>query len=178
MMPPQRGTHQSIHLPVQLPQHEYLKDLEPLGWMRTQPNELPQLSPQDITTHAKVMADNAAWDGEKTVIITSSFTPGSCSLMAYKLTPSSFEWGKQNTDRGNNPKGSASVALRASPDVAVWPIPRLLHGTVSGLVELQFHGRPARPQHEVRVAFGKSQGVLPQSSQTIAFHELFAHQRR
>ena len=58
VMPPQRGTHQSIHLPVQLPQHEYLKDLEPLGWMRTQPNELPQLSPQDITTHAKVMADN------------------------------------------------------------------------------------------------------------------------
>jgi pre-mRNA-processing factor 8 len=105
VMPPQWGTHQSIHLPVQLPQHEYLKDLEPLGWMHTQPNELPQLSPQDITTHAKVMADNANWDGEKTVIITCSFTPGSCSLMAYKLTPSGFEWGKQNTDRGNNPKG-------------------------------------------------------------------------
>ena len=105
VMPPQWGTHQSIHLPGMLPQHEYLKDLEPLGWMHTQPNELPQLSPQDITTHAKVMADNAAWDGEKTVIITCSFTPGSCSLMAYKLTPSGFEWGKQNTDRGNNPKG-------------------------------------------------------------------------
>merc|ERR550517_1385172 len=105
VMPPQWGTHQSIHLPNQLPQHEYLKDLEPLGWMHTQPNELPQLSPQDITTHAKVMADNATWDGEKTVVITCSFTPGSCSLMAYKLTPSGFEWGKQNTDRGNNPKG-------------------------------------------------------------------------
>jgi len=34
-----------------------------------------------------------------------SFTPGSCSLTAYKLTPSGFEWGRQNTDRGNNPKG-------------------------------------------------------------------------
>lgn len=61
--------------------------------------------PQDITTHAKVMADNPAWDGEKTVIITCSFTPGSCSLTAYKLTPSGFEWGRQNTDKGNNPKG-------------------------------------------------------------------------
>lgn len=44
--------------------------MEPLGWIHTQPNELPQLSPQDITTHAKVMSENASWDGEKTVIIT------------------------------------------------------------------------------------------------------------
>ena len=49
------------------PQHEYLKDLEPLGWIHTQPNELPQLSPQDICTHAKTMADQSSWDGEKTV---------------------------------------------------------------------------------------------------------------
>ena len=26
--------------------HEYLSELEPLGWIHTQPNELPQLSPQ------------------------------------------------------------------------------------------------------------------------------------
>ena len=68
------------------------------------------------------MAEHSAWDGEKTVIITcrfiksshffnvgkkiySSFTPGSCSLTAYKLTPSGFEWGRTNTDKSNNPKG-------------------------------------------------------------------------
>jgi hypothetical protein len=33
------------------------------------------------------------------------FTPGSCSLTAYKLTPTGYEWGRQNTDTGNNPKG-------------------------------------------------------------------------
>jgi len=44
--------------------------MEPLGWIHTQPNELPQLSPQDITTHAKVMSDNPVWDGEKTIVIT------------------------------------------------------------------------------------------------------------
>lgn len=81
------------------------QDMEPLGWMHTQPNELPQLSPQDVTTHAKVMADNPSWDGEKTVVITCSFTPGSCSLTAYKLTPSGFEWGRNNKDTGNNPHG-------------------------------------------------------------------------
>ncbi|KAI9583820.1 pre-mRNA-processing-splicing factor 8 [Glossina fuscipes] len=105
VMPPQWGTHQTINLPNALPTHQYLKDMEPLGWIHTQPNELPQLSPQDITTHAKIMQENPGWDGEKTIVITCSFTPGSCSLTAYKLTPSGFEWGSKNTDKGNNPKG-------------------------------------------------------------------------
>lgn len=73
--------------------------------MHTQPNELPQLSPQDVTMHAKVLSNNATWDGERCVIITASFTPGSVSLTAYKLTPSGYEWGRNNTDKGNNPKG-------------------------------------------------------------------------
>ena len=34
-----------------------------------------------------------------------SFTPGSCSLTAYKLTPSGYEWGRNNKDLGNNPHG-------------------------------------------------------------------------
>ena len=105
VMPPQWGTHQNVNLPNVLPQHPYLRDLEPLGWIHSQPNELPQLSPQDITTHAKIMAENPSWDGEKTTVITCSFTPGSVSLTAYKLTPSGFEWGRQNTDKGMNPKG-------------------------------------------------------------------------
>jgi len=46
------------------------QEMEPLGWIHTQPNELPQLSPQDITTHAKIMTDNPVWDGEKTIVIT------------------------------------------------------------------------------------------------------------
>jgi pre-mRNA-processing factor 8 len=79
--------------------------MEPLGWIHTQPNELPQLSPQDITSHAKIMNEHTSWDGEKTIVITCSFTPGSVSLTAYKLTPSGYDWGRSNTDRGNNPKG-------------------------------------------------------------------------
>lgn len=73
--------------------------------IHTQPNELPQLSPQDVTQHAKMLSNNSDWDAEKSVIITSSFTPGSVSLTAYKLTPGGYEWGKNNTDKGNNPKG-------------------------------------------------------------------------
>lgn len=32
VLPPQWGTHQMVHLPTQLPSHEFIKDLEPLGW--------------------------------------------------------------------------------------------------------------------------------------------------
>jgi pre-mRNA-processing factor 8 len=93
---PQVGTHQNITLPRRLPSHELLADLEPLGWIHTQPTELPQLSPQDILQHSKIMMDNEIWDGEKTIVLTCSFTPGSCSLSSYKLTSKGFEWGKNN----------------------------------------------------------------------------------
>lgn len=46
VMVPQWGTHQTVHVPNQLPQHSHLKEMESLGWIHTQPNELPQLSPQ------------------------------------------------------------------------------------------------------------------------------------
>ena len=45
-MPPQWGNHQMVNLPHNLPEHDYLRDLEPLGWLHTQPNEQPQMAPQ------------------------------------------------------------------------------------------------------------------------------------
>jgi pre-mRNA-processing factor 8 len=102
---PQLGTHQTVTLPHQMPEHEYLKDLEPLGWIHTQPNELPQLAPQDVTMHSRMLTDNKSWDSETSIVVTASFTPGSCSLTAYKLTPSGYEWGKANKDSGANPHG-------------------------------------------------------------------------
>jgi len=46
VMPPQWGNHQTVNLPHTLPEHDYLRDLEPLGWLHTQPNEQPQMAPQ------------------------------------------------------------------------------------------------------------------------------------
>ena len=162
------------------------------------------------------MNEHASWDGEKTIVITCSFTPGSCSLTAYKLTPSGFEWGKTNTDKGNNPgkkdtkvcwlaivrlrsiycqilqfilhlllwemksiplfwlnipcpRWLSSVPLRESADAFVWPVPWFLHGSLSGLVELQLHGSQARGRDEVRAISCKPQRVLPRgkTSDTI-----------
>lgn len=105
VMVPQVGTHQSVTLPRRLPSHDGLEELEPLGWLHTQPNELPQLSPLDVITHARIMSDNQTWDGEKTIIVTCSFTPGSCSLTAYKLTTKGYEWGKESRDAGAGAQG-------------------------------------------------------------------------
>ncbi len=54
VMVPQWGTHQTVHVPNQLPQHPYLNEMEPLGWIHTQPNELTQLSPQVRLLFVKV----------------------------------------------------------------------------------------------------------------------------
>ncbi|OAO99508.1 hypothetical protein AXX17_AT4G44100 [Arabidopsis thaliana] len=105
VMVPQCGNHQQVQLPSSLPEHQFLDDLEPLGWIHTQPNELPQLSPQDVTFHTRVLENNKQWDAEKCIILTCSFTPGSCSLTSYKLTQAGYEWGRLNKDTGSNPHG-------------------------------------------------------------------------
>jgi pre-mRNA-processing factor 8 len=108
---PQYGTHQSVNLPYALPDHEYLKDLEPLGLIVTQPFETAQLSPTILSLHARIVADNRNWDADKTISMTVSFTPGSCSLTAYKLTPAGFEWARNNKDTSVNPPGTILLYL-------------------------------------------------------------------
>jgi PROCT (NUC072) domain len=101
---PQRGNNNSVELPSKVPKDDYLlKDLEPLGWIKTQALELPHLSPNDITTQAKIMADHPEW-GSSSICITAAFTPGSVSLSAHSLTVPGFEWGRKNQDTSNNPQ--------------------------------------------------------------------------
>ncbi len=92
-----------MELPSQLPRDDFLlKDLEPLGWIKTQALELNHLSPTDITTHAKLMADHPEW-GPSSICLTAAFTPGSVSLSAHSLSVAGFEWGRKNVDTSPNP---------------------------------------------------------------------------
>lgn len=102
---PQVGSHQNCTLPKRLPEHEMLEDLEPLGWLHTQPTELPQLPVQDVLVHSRILSETDSWDGEKAIVMTCSFTPGSCSLTAYKLTPQGFDWAQKNRDAGMEASG-------------------------------------------------------------------------
>ena len=99
---PQVGNHQSVTLPNALPEDDLLVDMQPLGWIHTQPNEIIQhgmqvLSASDVVTHASITSDNAdTWGGKDEIIVTTSFTQGSCSLTAYRVTKEGLEWGEQN----------------------------------------------------------------------------------
>ncbi|KAK5162724.1 pre-mRNA-splicing factor 8 [Saxophila tyrrhenica] len=98
VMVPQVGSTRDIQLPRNLPEHEMLKDLEPLGIIHTSAgNETSYMTAQDVTQHARLMAAHQSWD-RKTVTMTVNFTPGSVSLSAWSLTPSGYQWGAENKD--------------------------------------------------------------------------------
>jgi pre-mRNA-processing factor 8 len=106
VMIPQVGNTRDVQLPKQLPQHEYLDGLEPLGIIHTvSGNEPPYMQASDVTQHARLMNQHASWD-KKTVSMTVSFTPGSVSLAAWALTPNGYKWGAENKDTmSDNPSG-------------------------------------------------------------------------
>lgn len=108
VMVPQVGSTRDIQLPRNLPEHEMLKDLEPLGVIHTSAgNETSYMSAQDVTQHARLMAAHPTWD-RKTVTMTVNFTPGSVSLSAWSLTPQGYQWGADNKDLSSDqPAGFA-----------------------------------------------------------------------
>lgn len=106
VMVPQIGNTRDIQLPQQLPQHEYLEQMEPLGVIHTvSGNEPPYMTAMDVTQHARLMNAHKSWD-KKTVSMTVSFTPGSVSLASWALTPQGYKWGAENKDMGSDqPQG-------------------------------------------------------------------------
>ena len=111
VMIPQVGNTRDVQLPHQLPQHEYLGTLEPLGIIHTvSGNEPPHMTAMDVTAHARLMAAHPSWDN-KTVTMTVSFTPGSVSLAAWALTPNGYKWGAENRDTGSDMPQGFSTAM-------------------------------------------------------------------
>ncbi|KAJ0420035.1 NUC071 domain-containing protein [Aspergillus carlsbadensis] len=106
VMIPQVGNTREVQLPQQLPQHDYLANLEPLGVIHTiSGNEPPYMTAQDVTQHSRLMNAHSSWD-KKTVSMTVSFTPGSVSLAAWGLTPQGYKWGAENRDTtSDQPQG-------------------------------------------------------------------------
>lgn len=111
VMVPQVGNTRDVQLPLQLPQHEYLKGLEPLGIIHTQSgNEGSYMSSMDVTQHARLMNAHSSWD-KKTVTMTVSFTPGSVSLSAWALTPNGYKWGADNRDSTSDQPAGFSTSF-------------------------------------------------------------------
>ncbi|KAL1866172.1 pre-mRNA-splicing factor 8 [Diaporthe australafricana] len=104
---PQIGGLRNVQLPQQLPQHELLKGLEPLGLIHTMSgNELPYMSAADVTEHAKLRDAHSEWQDSPTLTVSVSFTPGSVSLSAWALSPQGYKWGVDNKDlQSDQPQG-------------------------------------------------------------------------
>ncbi|OAA61907.1 pre-mRNA processing splicing factor 8 [Niveomyces insectorum RCEF 264] len=106
---PQIGGLRSVQLPQQLPRHEYLDTLEPLGVIHTvSGNELPYMSAADVTEMARLQEAHESWsrDRNRPVSVSVSFTPGSVSLSAWGLTPQGLRWGAENQDtQSDQPQG-------------------------------------------------------------------------
>ncbi|OJD12977.1 pre-mRNA-processing-splicing factor 8 [Emergomyces pasteurianus Ep9510] len=111
VMIPQVGNTRDIQLPHQLPQHEYLNALEPLGIIHTlSGNEPSYMTAMDVTQHARLMNAHSSWD-KKTVTMTVSFTPGSVSLSAWALTPQGYKWGAENRDTSSDQPQGFSTSM-------------------------------------------------------------------
>ncbi|XBI08027.1 hypothetical protein VPH35_135830 [Triticum aestivum] len=101
---PQHGTHQMVTLPSNLPEHEFLADLD--CWDGCIPSRMKFLSYQ------------LRFDGEKRIILTCSFTPGPRWWTAYKLTPTGFQWGHSDKDNGSKPTRASPNSLREGLDAS------------------------------------------------------------
>lgn len=111
VMIPQVGNTRDVQLPHQLPQHEYLYSMEPLGIIHTiSGNEQPYMTAMDVTQHARLMSAHPSWD-KKTVTMTVSFTPGSVSLASWALTPQGYKWGAENKDTGSEQPQGFSTSM-------------------------------------------------------------------
>ncbi len=108
VFPPQTGSHTGVILPTSPPESTSLAGLEPLGWIHTQPSETPQLSPSDAVAHGRLLASMPGWTPAAAIVLTVSFTPGSASLVAHKLTSAGIDWAKSAAAEAS---GQSSAAL-------------------------------------------------------------------
>ncbi|KAL2195468.1 NUC071 domain-containing protein [Corynascus similis CBS 632.67] len=112
VMVPQIGGLRNVQLPQHLPQHELLKNMEPLGVIHTMAgNELPYMSAMDVTNHARLVDAHPTWNEQNTLTVAVSFTPGSVSLSAWALTPQGYKWGAENKDLGSDQPQGFSTAM-------------------------------------------------------------------
>ena len=182
VMIPQVGNTRDVQLPHQLPQHEYLGQMEPLGIIHTvSGSEPPYMTAMDVTQHARLMSAHPSWD-KKTVTMTVSFTPGSVSLAAWALTPQGYKWGAENKDTGSEqPQGfSTSMGEKCQlllsdrirgyflvPDQGLWNYSFM--GSAFGAIEK----KAIRVKMDVPLVSGSCSSFLP-----LFFHLHWLHHRQ
>jgi pre-mRNA-processing factor 8 len=101
VMPPQWGNHQNVKMPHMTPEHNYLEEFEPLGWLHTQPTDFTEMTVNDLVAHSRMLSIFSSWCGEKCICLTVAFTPGSCTLTGYRLNSQGYEAVKLFSNKSN-----------------------------------------------------------------------------
>jgi pre-mRNA-processing factor 8 len=91
VLPPQWGNHQQVKMPHMVPEHNFLDEYEPLGWLHTQSNDSTEMSVSDLVAHSRMLSMFSTWSGERCICLTIAFTPGSSTLTGYKLNSQGYE---------------------------------------------------------------------------------------
>ena len=156
---PQIGTRDSVSIPNQMPESEYLRNLEPLGWIHTQPEEKNMMTMQDSITHGKFL-ENSTWGADRTIVLTVAFTPGSISLTAYRITPAGYEWVRTKETNPNPASYNSSFYEKAQliltsnflgffmvPDNQIWNYNFVGMGVLSGIKYGLVPGNPKEFYH-------------------------------
>jgi pre-mRNA-processing factor 8 len=116
VMMPQVGGTREVKLPRELPQHEYLSKLEPLGIIHTSSGgsgDQGNMPAPDVTQHARLMAAHPSWQ-RQTATMSVGFMPGSVGLSAWALTPAGYKWGAENVDvQSEHPAGFDAARFAA-----------------------------------------------------------------
>lgn len=99
---PQTGSHLNLTFASQIPEHSLLNDLEPLGWIHTQPIETNTMTPYDCQLTSKFINERNNWDIETSIVITCGFVQGNCTLNGYKLSPVGYDWAQENAELNIN----------------------------------------------------------------------------
>ncbi|CCD23994.1 U4/U6-U5 snRNP complex subunit PRP8 NDAI_0C03340 [Naumovozyma dairenensis CBS 421] len=93
---PQLGSSRGVNMSAapNSQSHPYLENLELLGWIHTQTNEIKFMSANEVMTHTQLFEENYT----DVIDLSVCSVPGSISLSAYNLNDEGYEWAKENRD--------------------------------------------------------------------------------
>lgn len=99
VLAPQLGNSKTVQL-CKIPDqddHPELEELELLGWIHTQTDDLKFMTAPEVTTHTKLFGTRK----REAIDLNVCLLPGSISLAAYNLIEDGYQWGSSNRDAVN-----------------------------------------------------------------------------
>ncbi|MES1908658.1 MAG: hypothetical protein MHM6MM_001546 [Cercozoa sp. M6MM] len=145
VIPPQTGTHRGVQLPVarlaeDIDKHPLLEDLQPLGWLHTQPSAAAgtasgttELRPDDVLQHARIAKNNTRMSPAQSALVTCTLDAGMCQVTAHRITKGGYRWANEALERADGTgTASADDMSKFEPRESAQRVQLLLSGKFRG----------------------------------------------